>query len=74
MISTSGVAVETSAAVTCATVAVGLRPRYTAAAPATCGDAIDVPLMVRVELVPLNQPPVIKDPGALISTQVPKFV
>jgi hypothetical protein len=42
-----------------------------AAAPATCGEAIDVPLIVRIaELLPI-QAEVMSTPGAEISTQLP---
>jgi hypothetical protein len=41
----------TSAFVTVAGDAVGLPCRYSAAAPATCGEAIDVPLMVFVAVL-----------------------
>ena len=40
----TGSAVSSSAALTSATVAEGLAENSTAAAPATCGEAIDVPL------------------------------
>ena len=44
---------------------------YSAATPATCGEAIDVPLIVRV-LLPIHVD-VMLDPGAYTSTQLPKF-
>jgi len=47
--------------------------RYRATAPATCGDAMDVPLIVFVAVLEFFQADVIPDPGAKISTQVPKF-
>jgi hypothetical protein len=40
--------------------------------PATCGEAIDVPLIVAVPEVP-SQVEVINVPGAKISRQVPKL-
>ena len=49
--------------------AVGFAPQIAAAAPATCGAAIDVPLMVLV--VPLSQVDLIACPGANISTHDP---
>ena len=52
-------------------VAVGFRPKYTAAAPATCGDAIEVPLIVLVDAEPVFHVDVIEAPGAKISTAVP---
>src|SRR5262245_58819585 len=61
----------TSALRTCSGVAVGLRSRYSAAAPATCGEAIEVPLMVLVALVPVFQAEVMLSPGAKMSMQVP---
>jgi len=57
----------------CAGVEVGKRPINTAATPATCGDAIEVPEMVLVaEALPI-QADVMLEPGAKISTQVPVF-
>ncbi len=47
--------------------------RYSAATPATCGDAIDVPLMVFVAVSLVYQAEVMLDPGAKISTHDPKF-
>jgi hypothetical protein len=60
-----------SAVCTCAGVAVGVTPKYNAAVPATCGVAIDVPLIVLVP--PLSQSDVTSTPGALILTHEPKF-
>ena len=71
---TPSVAAVRSAVVTCVTVAVGLSPLYIATAPATCGEAIEVPWIVRVEVFDVIQPAVISVPGALISTHGPKFV
>jgi hypothetical protein len=42
-----------------------------AAAPATCGDAIDVPLIDRVTVLLVDQAEVIDEPGAKMSRQVP---
>ena len=47
-VTTPGVALLVNALVTCAGVAEGLVWRKSAAAPATCGVAIEVPLMVLV--------------------------
>ena len=51
----------------------GLPCRYSAATPATWGEAIDVPLIVFVALVPVYQADVMSEPGANTSTQVPKL-
>ena len=48
-----------------------MAPRSRAAAPATWGDAIDVPLMVLVAVVEVLQADVIDDPGAKMSRHVP---
>jgi hypothetical protein len=47
--------------------------RYRAATPATCGVAIDVPLMVLVAVSLVFHVEVMLEPGAKTSTQVPKF-
>ena len=57
----------------CAGVEVGYRPNNTAATPATCGVAIDVPEMVLVADVEPIQEDLMLEPGAKISTQVPIF-
>ena len=44
-----------------------------AARPATCGAAMDVPEIVRVEVDPEIHAEVIPVPGAYMSTQLPKF-
>ena len=67
------VAAVLSADVTALGVAVGLPARYSATTPATCGDAIDVPLIVLVTLFPVCQADVMLLPGAKMSTQLPKF-
>ena len=46
---------------------------YSAAAPATCGEAIEVPLSVAVAVFELNHADKIPEPGAKISRHVPKF-
>ena len=59
------------------TTVVGLAPglvsKKSAATPATCGDAIDVPEIVFVAVSLLDHADVMLEPGAKISTQVPKF-
>jgi hypothetical protein len=69
----AGSAAEKIAAVTCAGDAAGMSWRNSAAAPATCGVAIEVPLMVAE---PVSFPPnadVMSPPGAKRSMHVPKF-
>ena len=51
--------------------AAGLACRYSAAAPATCGEAIDVPLIVFVAVLLVYQADVMLEPGAKMSTHVP---
>jgi len=46
---------------------------YSAAAPATCGEAIDVPLNVAVAVSELNHDDKIPDPGAKRSKHTPKL-
>jgi hypothetical protein len=46
---------------------------YSAATPATCGDAIDVPLMVFVAELLVAHADVIPEPGAYRCAQLPKF-
>src|SRR5215211_4679159 len=70
---TFGVAVLMIADVTCAALADGLRSRTVAAAPATCGDAIDVPDMVAVAVSFAMPAETMSTPGAYRSVQVPKF-
>ena len=52
-------------------VAVGLDPSTRAAMPATCGDAIEVPLIVLVAEELVYQADVMELPGAKTSTQLP---
>jgi len=66
-----GVAPLTIAALTAAGSAVGLACRISAAAPATCGVAIDVPLIVFVALSDVCHDEVMLDPGAKRSRHVP---
>src|SRR5262245_45497287 len=68
-----GVPLDFSAAWTVAGDAVGLSPRNSAAAPATCGVAIEVPLIVFVAVSLVIQAEVMLTPGAKMSRQVPKF-
>src|SRR5690606_5675097 len=58
---------------TWAGVRLGFWARMSAAAPAACGDAIEVPLMVLVALLLVCHAEVIEVPGAKMSTQVPKL-
>src|SRR5690606_31708954 len=51
----------------------GLPCRYSATAPATCGDAIEVPLMLLVALLEVCHAEVIELPGAKRSTQLPQL-
>src|SRR5690606_4050078 len=51
----------------------GLAARMRAAPPATCGDAIEVPLMVLVAELLVNQADVIDTPGAKMSRQEPQL-
>ena len=62
-----------SAAVTAAGVAVGCPSRYNAAAPATLGLAIDVPLRTALAVSLVLQSDWMFTPGASNFTQVPKF-
>ena len=67
------VALPVSAAVTAAADEVGFSWRYSAAAPATCGDAIDVPPIVAVAVLLVHQADVIPLPGPKMSRHVPMF-
>ena len=69
-----GVAFDLIHSVTCAGDALLFTDRYAAATPATCGEAIEVPLIVLVAFVEVNQLDVIEEPGAKISKQVPKLL
>ncbi len=64
-------ALSTSASRICCGVYDGLADRTSAAAPATCGDAIDVPLIVFVLVSLLIQGAVMDEPGAKMSRQGP---
>ena len=65
-----GVALRRTMSAISAGVAEGVPSRKSATAPATCGDAIDVPL-IEVEPVLFRRADVIELPGAKTSTQVP---
>src|SRR5690554_6394089 len=67
------VALFTMAVWTCAGEAPGLVCRYRAAAPATCGVAIEVPDRVAVAVFDDGLADRMLTPGAWTSTQVPKF-
>ena len=58
---------------TVAGVALGLLWRNRAATPATCGVAIDVPLSVAVAVSLVSQADRMLEPGAKISTTLPKL-
>ena len=68
-----GVALDASSEATVADVAVGLAASANAAAPATWGDAMDVPLSRLVAVLLVFQADVMPVPGAKISKQVPKL-
>src|SRR6266508_531530 len=53
---------------TCCGVRLGLPPRINAATPATCGVAIEVPLMVLVAVSLVDQDEVMPTPGAKMSS------
>ncbi len=67
------VALPSSAVSTCAGVADVFVCKYSAAAPTTCGVAIDVPLIVLVAVALVDHAEVMLEPGAKMSTQVPKL-
>src|SRR5690606_19637191 len=58
---------------TCAGDQVGLADRIRAATPATCGAAIDVPLIVLVAVLEVDHAEGILGPGPKLSRQEPKF-
>ena len=64
-------ALLTTAALTVAAAAAGVPCRISAAAPATCGDAIEVPLIVFVAVSDVRHADVMLEPGAKMSRQVP---
>jgi hypothetical protein len=71
LFTTPVVALLASAAATVAGKAVGFPSRYSAAAPTTCGVAIDVPEMVFVAVALVYHDEVMPTPGPKMSTQVP---
>lgn len=70
---TPTVALSVTAEATPDGLSVGLIVSKAATAPETCGAAIDVPLMVLVAVFEVLQAEVMDEPGAKMSTQVPKF-
>ena len=70
---TLGVAASTSADCTAAGVAAGFCCRYSAATPATCGVAMEVPEIVTVAVGEVHHAEVIDCPGAKMSTHGPQF-
>jgi len=70
---TLGVALEVIQVLVCAGVLFGLFALTRAATPATCGVAIEVPLIVFVAVFDPIQSEVMEDPGANTSRQVPKL-
>ena len=67
------VAVLLSGAVSCAGDSDGCWLSRSAATPAACGAAMEVPDMVAVEIVEVDDADRTDTPGAYRSTQVPKF-
>ena len=65
------VALANRVAATAAGVAVGLAPRVSAATPVTCGEAMEVPLMVLLAVMLVYQAEVMLLPGANRSTHLP---
>ena len=72
-VTTFGVAAVVSAVATDAGVSEGFVESNSTAAPATCGDAIDVPEMLLVADALVLQADVMLVPGAKMSRQLPKF-
>ena len=70
---TFGVASLTRADITAEGEAAGTDERYLAAAPATCGAAIEVPLIVAVAVADEIPAETMEEPGANRSRQSPKF-
>src|SRR5215208_4492415 len=73
LVTLPGVPLSTRASRTCAGVNVGLAASTRAAAPATCGDAIDVPEIELVAVSLVFHSDLMLLPGAKRSTQVPKL-
>ena len=68
---TLDVAVKVIQAAICATLLSGAIPKPSAATPATCGEAIDVPEIVFVAVVEVNHADKMLEPGAKTSRQDP---
>ena len=73
LVTTLAVAVLVNAVPTAAALAPGLFCKYNAATPTTCGVAMLVPLIVLVAVSLVFHDDVMLEPGAKISTQVPKL-
>lgn len=73
LVTTFVVALFTIAFRTVADEALGLNCLYSAATPATCGEAIEVPLNVAVAVSELNHDDRIPEPGAKRSRHAPKL-
>jgi hypothetical protein len=71
LVTTFSVAVVVIAFTTCAGVASGFSPKYNAAAPATWGEAMDVPPSVAEAVFDVYQADITEDPGAKTSTTLP---
>ena len=70
-VSASRVAVLVIQSEICCTELSGAIPKPSAATPATCGEAIDVPEMVFVAVVEVNHADKMLEPGAKTSRQEP---
>jgi hypothetical protein len=68
---TPRVAAPNRAAATCVGVSCGWSDSHSAATPATCGAAIEVPLIVLLAVSLLVHAEVMPQPGAKMSTQLP---
>jgi hypothetical protein len=71
LVTTPDVALLVNALATALGDLVGLLCRYKAATPATCGAAIDVPLIVKVAVSLVCQAEMMLTPGAKRSRQLP---
>ena len=72
-VTTSGVARLVMVEITVLTGALGVSWRMSAATPATCGEAIEVPEIVFFAVLDVCQAEVMDEPGAKMSRQLPKF-
>lgn len=68
-----GVARLVMVEITVLTDAVDVSWRMSAATPATCGEAMEVPEIVFVAVLDVCQAEVMDEPGAKMSRQLPKF-